>query len=71
MFNARGGTSIVRKTLGRYPLAQRLEGDERDEYEMGRVIGNLERFVLLTLLLFWQWGGDRPGSRGQIDRALP
>jgi hypothetical protein len=57
VFNAKGGTIVVRKTLSRYPRAsQKLEEDEGGEYEMGRVIGNLERFVVLTLLLFWQWG---------------
>ena len=56
VFNARGGTAIVRKTLERYPriAPETLEGG-RDDYEMGRVIGTLERFVILTLLLFGQW----------------
>ena len=56
VFNARGGTAIVRKTLERYPciVPETLE-DGRDEYEMGRVIGTLERFVVLTLLIFGQW----------------
>jgi len=56
VFNGKGGTAIVRKTLSRYPrISGRLESDGLDEYEMGRVIGTLERLLVLTLILFWQW----------------
>jgi hypothetical protein len=56
VFNGKGGTRIVRGVLERFPKAVPSEtGDTEDEYEMGRTIGNLERYLALTLALFNQW----------------
>ena len=55
-FNGSGATAIVRKTLERYPAVVPKPSDGSDEYAMGRVIGCLERFVILILLMFNQWG---------------
>jgi hypothetical protein len=55
VFNAKGGTRIVRGVLERFPEAVPSEGGVDSEYEMGRWIGNLERFVILTLVLADQW----------------
>lgn len=56
VFNARGGTMLVRKTLARYSTVtpESFEGG-RDEYEMGKIVGTLERFLVLTLVMFGQW----------------
>lgn len=56
VFNAKGATRIVRGMLERFPKAVPSEAsDAGDEYEMGRTIGNLERYLILTLVLFGQW----------------
>ncbi len=56
IFCGRGGTAVVRKTLAAYPrVVEEFLGDEGGRHSMGRAIGNLERFVTLTLLLFGQW----------------
>jgi hypothetical protein len=56
VFNGRGGTRIVRGVLERFPKAVPTDADGgEDEYEMGRTIGNLERYLALTLVLFNQW----------------
>jgi hypothetical protein len=56
VFNGKGGTRIVRGVLERFPKAVPSEAsDPEDEYEMGRTIGNLERYLTLTLALFNQW----------------
>ncbi|MEA3409024.1 MAG: DUF3307 domain-containing protein [Candidatus Eisenbacteria bacterium] len=56
VFNGRGGTRIVRGVLERFPKAVPSEADGgENEYEMGRTIGSLERYLALTLVLFNQW----------------
>jgi hypothetical protein len=56
VFNAKGATRIVRGVLERFPKAVPPETEGADsEYEMGRWIGNLERFLILTLALAGQW----------------
>jgi hypothetical protein len=56
VFNAKGGTRVVRGVLERFPKAVPPEtGNHESEYEMGRWIGNLERFLILTFALFGQW----------------
>jgi hypothetical protein len=56
VFNGKGGTRIVRGVLERFPKAVPSEtADAEDEYEMGRTIGNLERYLTLTLVIFGQW----------------
>lgn len=56
VFNGKGGTRIVRGVLEKFPKAVPSEAsDSEDEYEMGRTIGNLERYLTLTLALFNQW----------------
>lgn len=52
VFNAKGGTAIVRKLLEQYP--QVLPG-EPPSYAMGRTIGVLERLLLYALVLLEQW----------------
>jgi len=56
VFNAKGGTRVVRGVLKRFPrtVPQETE-DGESEYEMGRWIGNLERFLVLTFALSGQW----------------
>lgn len=56
VFNAKGGTVIVRSILERYP--QVVPGGieaESSRYAMGRTIGVLERFLIFPLVLFGQW----------------
>jgi hypothetical protein len=56
VFNTAGGTRIVRGILMRFPRAVPSGADEAGgEYAMGRVIGCLERYIALTLVLFGQW----------------
>ncbi len=56
VFNGRGATRIVRGVLERFPRAVPADADgSGNEYEMGRTIGNLERYLALTLVLFNQW----------------
>ena len=56
VFNTAGGTRIVRGVLERFPKAVPSGADEAGgEYAMGRVIGCLERYIALTLVLFGQW----------------
>jgi hypothetical protein len=56
VFNTAGGTRIVRGVLKRFPKAVPGGADEDDgEYAMGRMIGCLERYIALTLVLFGQW----------------
>lgn len=54
-FNARGGTMAVTKTLDRFARAPEDAPNERRGSELAAVIGTLERFVILTLLIFGQW----------------
>lgn len=57
VFNAKGGTVIVRMLLKRYPYVVPDPADsDEGEYAMGRTIGCLERFLLFTLVLLGQWG---------------
>jgi hypothetical protein len=67
-FNMNAGAALVGGILRRYELDERLLGDEdgrrtadrevagRDKLAMGRMIGILERMILLTLVLVEQWG---------------
>jgi hypothetical protein len=56
VFNGKGGTRVVRGVLERFPGAVPSNGGEAgSEYEMGRTIGTLERYLALTLVLFGQW----------------
>lgn len=56
VFNGKGGTRVVRGVLERFPRAVPSDTSESgDEYEMGRTIGTLERYLALTLVLFGQW----------------
>ena len=56
VFNGKGATRIVRGVLERFPKAVPPEtGGTENEYEMGRTIGNLERYLALTLVFFGQW----------------
>ena len=56
VFNGRGATRIVRGVLEGFPGAVPADVDgSGNEYEMGRTIGNLERYLALTLVLFNQW----------------
>jgi hypothetical protein len=62
-FNAKGGTSIVRALLQRFPQAVPAKRTgagstpavPEDAYATGRVIGTLERFIVLGLVLLDQW----------------
>jgi hypothetical protein len=61
VFNAKGGTAIVRALLERYPAlleTPQSPGDRSSdgEYEMGRTIGVLERLIVFLLVLVGQWG---------------
>ncbi len=57
VFNGKGGTAIVRKLLERYPdVLPDREGKDAAAYSMGRMIGDLERFITYTLVLLGQWG---------------
>jgi hypothetical protein len=56
VFNGKGGTSIVRALLQRFPLAvPAARAGAEDAYATGRVIGCLERFIVLGLVLLDQW----------------
>jgi hypothetical protein len=56
VFNTGGGTRVVRGVLQRFPKAVPSSPDDSGgEYAMGRVIGCLERYVAVTLVLFDQW----------------
>jgi hypothetical protein len=56
VFNAAGGTMVVRKLLERYPQVVPDGGDpDGAEYTMGRTIGCLERFLVFGLVLLGQW----------------
>lgn len=56
VFNGKGATRIVRGVLERFPKAVPTDADGGEsEYEMGRTIGNLERYLTLTLVFFGQW----------------
>jgi hypothetical protein len=66
VFNGKGGTAVVRSLLRRYPTLvpvpqgdptlPRVEGlPSRDDYEMGRTIGVLERLIVYLLVLAGQW----------------
>lgn len=56
VFNGKGGTSIVRALLQRFPLAApAARAGSEDAYATGRVIGCLERFIVLGLVLLDQW----------------
>lgn len=56
VFNAKGGTMIVRKLLERYPQIVPNGADhESPQYAMGRTIGCLERFLVFALILLGQW----------------
>ncbi|MBD3349186.1 MAG: DUF3307 domain-containing protein [Candidatus Eisenbacteria bacterium] len=55
VFNLRGGSTIVQRTLERFPTAC-PDGDPGDQYRMGRVIGYLERALVYALILNGQWG---------------
>jgi hypothetical protein len=52
-FNGKGGTSIVRLLLERFP---QVVPREAEGYNMGRTIGVLERVLIFTLVLLNQWG---------------
>lgn len=57
VFNAKGGTIIVRLLLQRFPKVFPDEnGEDTGPYAMGRTIGVLERFLLYILVLMGQWG---------------
>lgn len=53
VFNGKGGTTIVRLVLERFPDV--VPKDERG-YAMGRTIGVLERSLIFILVLLGQWG---------------
>ncbi len=53
VFNGKGGTTIVRLVLERFPSV--VPKDERG-YAMGRTIGLLERSLIFILVLLGQWG---------------
>jgi hypothetical protein len=53
VFNAKGGTAIVRRLLEQYPQVLPAEG--APAYAMGRTIGVLERLLLYALVLLEQW----------------
>jgi len=56
IFNAKGATAIVRLTLARFPQLVPGNGDgDRGEYRMGSLIGSLERYLVLALVLADQW----------------
>lgn len=55
VFVASGGSRIVRGVLGRFMGAVPDDPSNGREHSMGRVIGYLERFTALTLVLFDQW----------------
>ncbi|MBD3219666.1 DUF3307 domain-containing protein [bacterium] len=66
VLNGKGGTAVVRSLLRRYPtLVPAPQGDptlprveglpSRDDYEMGRTIGVLERLIVYLLVLAGQW----------------
>jgi hypothetical protein len=52
-FNGKGGTTIVRLLLERFPDV--VPQDQRG-YAMGRTIGLLERALIFILVLLGQWG---------------
>ena len=57
IFNAKGGTIIVRMLLRRFPLVfPEPSEEEAAPYAMGRTIGVLERLLLYILVLLGQWG---------------
>lgn len=57
VFNAKGGTIIVRLLLHRFPkVFPDSNGEEAGPYAMGRTIGVLERLLLYVLVLMGQWG---------------
>jgi hypothetical protein len=56
VFNTGGGTRVVRGVLQRFPKAVPSSPDDTaGEYAMGRVIGCLERYIAVTLVLFNRW----------------
>jgi len=56
VFNAKGGTGIVRSLLARFPQAvPAARTADEDPYATGRVVGCLERFIVLGLVLLDQW----------------
>jgi hypothetical protein len=55
VFVAGGGSRVVRGVLERFPEAVPDGASDGREYAMGRMIGCLERYVTLTLVLFGQW----------------
>lgn len=56
-FNGKGGTTIVRMLLSRFPaISGPLKEDKNGAYAMGLVIGDLERFILYLLVLLGHWG---------------
>ena len=55
VFVAVGGSRIVKGVLDRFHEAVPNERSDGRQYAMGRVIGYLERFIALTLVLFDQW----------------
>jgi len=55
VFVAGGGSRIVRGVLERFTGAVPDDPSNGSQHSMGRVIGYLERFMALTLVLFDQW----------------
>jgi hypothetical protein len=56
VLNARGGSMVVLKLQQRFPgVVPERKAGEPDTYEMERVIGYLERFLMFTLVILNQW----------------
>ncbi len=55
VFNAKGGNAIVQGVLKQFPSLVSSDSVEDEQFRMGRMMGTLERFLLLTLILVNQW----------------
>jgi len=55
-FNGKGGATVVRLVLDRFPELGDSLREGRGPYATGATIGFLERFILYLLVLLGQWG---------------
>ncbi len=55
VFNAKGGNAIVQGVLQRFPSLVPEESMDHEQFRMGRMMGTLERYLLLALILVNQW----------------
>ncbi len=55
VFNGKGGNTVVQGVLHQFPSLLPSRSIQCEQYSMGKTIGTLERYLLLTLVLVNQW----------------